>query len=144
MDLRQTYKVTIEALEKEEQELAQGKQSILDKEVALNKREKEIAEVIKQLEVEQRAVRDIKDIKAQKEANELRDKGLKQLELQLKNKENELKKYENKLFEIKNQQDFLDRKLRERETEVALREKTYKEEVEKAFASNLAKNLLTK
>ncbi len=144
MDLRSAFKVTIEALDKREQDLEQEKQLLTEKSIQLDNKEKELSEVVKVVEQERHEVRDIKNVKEQKEANEVKEKGLHQFEVQLKNKENELKKYENKLFEIKNQQDEFDRKLRERETEVVLREKTYKEEVEKSFASNLAKNLLNK
>lgn len=144
MDLRQAYKATIEALEKEENEIVQLRQLLLDKEATLNLRAKELAEAIKQLESEQRLVKDVKDVKALKEFNSQRTHDLNQVENQLKMKEVELKKYENKLFEIKGTQDETDKQLRERETEVSHREKTYREEIEKSFASNLAKNLLNK
>jgi hypothetical protein len=144
MDLRQAYKATIEALDRKERELAEEKQRLVDRTVQLDSKEKELVTVSKTLEQERQAVSDIKSVKEQKELNEQRVRDLTARESAIKVKELELKKYENQLFEIKTRQDTTDKQLREREQEVVHREKTYREEVEKSFASNLAKNLLNK
>lgn len=144
MDLKQLYKETIQALDKERETLAQEKQRILDKEADLNTREMQIAESYKQLEADIRTVSDVKDVKALKEENEQRLKDIVAREQEMKKRELELKKYENQLYEIKTRQDETDKRLAEREVEVSHRERTYREEIEKSFASNLAKNLLNK
>ena len=144
MDLRQCYKNTLEALEKKEAELAQEKQRVLEKEADLNTRELQIAEAYKQLEADIHTVSDIKDVKALKEDLADKQASIDVQVIEIKKKDQELKKYENQLFEIKTRQDEIDQSLRIREAEVAQREKQYREEIEKSFASNLAKNLLSK
>lgn len=144
MDLKKLFKLTIEALDQRGDELSRTEKDLADRQIEFERHEKVLSEAQKSLEVDQKAVSDIADVKAQKEANEQTKQDLDQLRVELKKEDIRLKKYENTLYEIKGAQDEKDKELVERENAVSHREKTYKEEIEKNFAVNLASNLLKK
>lgn len=144
MDLRKAFDQIVAALDKRAEELTVREERLGNKEIALGVQEEALFVERKRLEEERKTVKDIVDVKAQREANGQRTKDLDAKDAELKRVEIKLKKYENDLFEIKTRQDATDLKLAERERELTQREKTYKEDIERNFAANLAKNILNK
>lgn len=142
MDLSSLYKQTVEELENQKADLARKEEAVSVREQAAKEAEDQLAKDQAQLQRDQASVSDILDVKAQIGANAARNQELDILDATLKKKDIDLKKYENSLYEIASNQAQKDQELKDRESAVAERERTYQDSLKQKFADSVVKNLL--